>query len=253
MENRRRLHPMPVLRMAVRAATPPRDFAAALSAPSLNVIAELKKASPSRGVIRADFDAQSLAAVLASAGAAALSVLTEEEFFQGSLTNLRTARRVVTIPVLRKDFIVDPWQVWEARSADADSFLLIVAILADSQLAELLAAGRELGMEPLVEVHSREELQRALSAGARIIGVNNRDLRTFTVSLQTSLDLIREIPRDRIAVSESGLHAAADLARLRDAGFHAFLIGESLMQAPDPAAALRSLLQPMAGREAGNA
>jgi len=130
---------------------------------------------------------------------------------------------------------------------------LIVAILADSQLAELLAAGRELGMEPLVEVHSREELQRALSAGARIIGVNNRDLRTFTVSLQTSLDLIREIPRDRIAVSESGLHAAADLARLRDAGFHAFLIGESLMQAPDPAAALRSLLQPRAGREAGNA
>jgi len=253
MENRRRLHPMPVLRMAVRAATPPRDFAAALSAPSLNVIAELKKASPSRGVIRADFDAQSLAAVLASAGAAALSVLTEEEFFQGSLTNLRTARRVVTVPVLRKDFIVDPWQVWEARSADADSFLLIVAILADSQLAELLAAGRELGMEPLVEVHSREELQRALSAGARIIGVNNRDLRTFTVSLQTSLDLIREIPRDRIAVSESGLHAAADLARLRDAGFHAFLIGESLMQAPDPAAALRSLLQPRAGREAGNA
>jgi len=242
MENRRRLHPMPVLRMAVKQATPPRDFAAALRAPAINVIAELKKASPSRGVLRNDFDARSLGASLAAAGAAALSVLTEEEFFQGSLTNLRTARAAVGIPVLRKDFIFDPWQVWEARSVDADSFLLIVAILSDAQLRELLAAGRELGMEPLVEVHTREELDRALAAGARIVGVNNRDLRTFTVTLETSLNLIREIPRECIAVSESGLRTAADLARLRKAGFHAFLIGESLMQAPDPAAALAALL-----------
>jgi indole-3-glycerol phosphate synthase len=249
MENRRRLHPMPVLRMAVKQATPPRAFEAALRAPGLNVIAELKKASPSRGVIRAEFDAKTLGVALAGAGAAALSVLTEEEFFQGSLTNLRAARAAVSVPVLRKDFIFDPWQVWEARSVDADSFLLIVAILADAQLAELLAAGRELGMEPLVEVHSGDELQRALKAGARIVGVNNRDLRTLTVRVETSLELIREIPQECTAVSESGLRSASDLTRMRDAGFHAFLIGESLMQAPDPAAALRALVSPPAGAD----
>lgn len=242
MEKRRRLHPLPVLRMAVRQATPPRDFLAALRRPGLNVIAELKKASPSRGVLRSDFDAKTLGVGLAAAGAAALSVLTEEEFFQGSLANLRHTRAAVTVPVLRKDFLFDPWQIWEARSVDADSFLLIAAILSDGQLAELLAAGRELGMEPLVEVHTGEELQRALHAGARIIGVNNRDLRTFDVRLETSLDLIREIPRECVAVSESGLRTASDLARLRDAGFSAFLIGETLMQAPDPAATLRVFL-----------
>jgi indole-3-glycerol phosphate synthase len=242
MDKRRRLHPLPVLRMAVKQAGPPRDFFAALRRPGLNVIAELKKASPSRGVLRADFDPRALGARLASAGAVAISVLTEEEFFQGSLAHLRGARAVVSVPVLRKDFLFDPWQVWEARSVDADSFLLIAAILSDGQLADLLAAGRELGMEPLVEVHSREELHRVLRAGARIIGVNNRDLRTFDVRLDTSLELIREIPRECLAVSESGLCTASDLARLRDAGFSAFLVGESLMRAPDPAAALRALL-----------
>jgi indole-3-glycerol phosphate synthase len=242
MDKRRRLHPLPVLRMAEKQASPARDFVGALRRPGLNIIAELKKASPSRGVLRSDFDAKSLAATLASAGAAALSILTEEEFFQGSLANLRVARAAVEVPVLRKDFLFDPWQIWEARSVNADSFLLIAAILSDGQLSELLAAGRELGMEPLVEVHSREELQRVLRAGARIIGVNNRDLRTFDVRLETSHELIREIPRDCVAVSESGLRTAADLARLRDAGFSAFLIGESLMQAPDPAAALRALV-----------
>jgi indole-3-glycerol phosphate synthase len=242
MERRRRLHPLPVLRMAVQQALPPRDLFTALRRPGLNVIAELKKASPSRGVLRPNFDAKSLGVELAAAGAAALSVLTEEEFFQGSLTNLRVTRAAVTVPVLRKDFLFDPWQIWEARSVGADSFLLIAAILSDGQLSELLAAGRELGMEPLVEVHSREELQRVLRAGARILGVNNRDLRTFNVRLETSLELIHEIPGDCVAVSESGLRAASDLARLRDAGFSAFLIGESLMQAPDPAVALRALL-----------
>jgi len=255
MDKRRRLHPLPVLRMAVQQALPPRDFAAALRRPGLNVIAELKKASPSRGVLRSAFDAKTLGVSLAAAGAAALSVLTEEEFFQGSLTNLRVTRAAVSVSVLRKDFIFDPWQVWESRSVNADSFLLIVAILSDVQLAELLAVGRELGMEPLVEVHSPEELHRALSAGARIIGVNNRDLRTFGVRLETSFELIREIPPQCVAVSESGLRSAADLARLREAGFHAFLIGESLMQAPDPAAALRALLgpaQPSAQSEAAS-
>jgi len=245
MEKRQRLHPLPVLRMAVQRASPARDFAAALCRPGGNIIAELKKASPSRGVLRSDFDPKALGVSLAGAGAAALSVLTEEEFFQGSLTNLRVTRAAVAVPVLRKDFIFDPWQVWEARSVDADSFLLIAAILSGSQLAELLAAGRELGMEPLVEVHTRQELQVALTAGGRIIGLNNRDLRTFDVRLETSLEIIREIPPECIAVSESGLRSAADLARLRDAGFHAFLIGESLMRAPDPAAALRALLGPV--------
>jgi indole-3-glycerol phosphate synthase len=242
MEKRRRLHPLPVLKMAVQKAAPVRDFAAALSRAGLNVIAELKKASPSRGLLRPDFNARRLAESLAADGAAALSVLTEEEFFQGSLANLRAARGAVAIPALRKDFIFDPWQVWEARAADADSFLLIVAILSDAQLAELLDTGRELGMEPLVEVHTREELARAVAAGALIIGVNNRDLRTFDVRLETSLALIREIPRGCIAVSESGLRSHSDLLRLRAAGFQAFLIGESLMQAPDPGAALRALL-----------
>ncbi len=253
MDKRRRLHPLPVLRMAVQQASPPRDFAAALRRPGPNVIAELKKASPSRGVLRSDFDAKSLGISLAAAGAAALSVLTEEEFFQGSLTDLRLTRAAVSVPVLRKDFIFDPWQVWETRSVNADSFLLIAAILSDAQLAELLALGRELGMEPLVEVHSPEELQRALAAGARILGVNNRDLRTFDVRLETSLELIRQIPRECVAVSESGLRSATDLARLHQAGFHAFLIGESLMQAPDPAAALRKLLGPAPASAQGEA
>jgi len=239
---RQRLVPLPVLKMAVAKAAPPRDFAAAISGASLNVIAELKKASPSRGVIRADFDVTALAASLAAAGAAALSVLTEEDFFQGSLLNLKQARDASGIPALRKDFLFDPWQVWEARSVGADAFLLIAAILDDAQLAQLLALGRELGMEALVEVHSRAELDRALQAGARVLGVNNRDLKTFTVRLETSLELIASIPDDCIAVSESGLRSHADLQRLRAAGFDAFLIGEQLMQAPDPAAALREVL-----------
>jgi len=242
MDKRRRLHPLPVLRMAVEKASAPRDFAAALSKPGLNVIAELKKASPSRGVLRADFEPITLASGLAAAGAAALSVLTEEEFFQGALTNLKLARAAVAVPVLRKDFIFDPWQVWETRSVEGDSFLLIASILDDAQLAELLALGRELRMEPLVEVHSREELDRALRAGARILGVNNRDLRSFEVRLETSLELIGAIPEACIAVSESGLRARADLERLRDAGFDAFLIGESLMLARDPGQALGELL-----------
>ena len=242
MEKRRRLHPLPVLRMAVEKASPPRDFAAALTRPGLNVIAELKKASPSRGILRGDFQPVVLASALAQSGAAALSVLTEEEFFQGALTHLKVARAAVDVPVLRKDFIFDPWQVWEARSAEADSFLLIAAILEEAQLVELLGAGRELHMEPLVEVHSRDELGRVLRAGARIIGVNNRDLHTFEVRVQASLDLIGEIPDECIAVSESGLRTHDDVRRLGAAGFDAFLIGETLMQAADPGLALAEML-----------
>ncbi len=234
--------PLAVLKMAVRRAEPPRDFLGALARDGVNVIAELKKASPSRGVLRQQFDPVKLARGFDQAGAAALSVLTEEEHFQGSLEHLRTVHKDVKLPVLRKDFIVDAWQVWEARAAEADSFLLIVAVLGDAALRELIALGRELGMEPLVEVHTEEELSRAIDAGARIVGVNNRDLRTFEVRVETSLALVEKIPEEWIAVSESGLRTREDLARLRAAGFDAFLVGEHLMQAPEPEAALRELL-----------
>jgi indole-3-glycerol phosphate synthase len=233
--------PLPVLKMAVRKAEPPRDFAAALSRDGVNVIAELKKASPSRGVLREDFQPAPLAQGFERAGAVALSVLTEEEHFQGSLEYLRTVHKGVKLPVLRKDFIVDAWQVWEARAAEADSFLLIAAVLSDAALRELIALGRELGMEPLVEVHTADELARALAAGASIVGVNNRDLRSFEVRVETSLELAEAIPQECIAVSESGLRTSADLRRLRAAGFDAFLIGEHLMQRQDPAAALREI------------
>ena len=242
VDHRKKVLPETALKYGVKAATPLRDFAAALSRDGLNVIAELKPASPSRGVLREPFDAVALARTLEAAGAAALSILTEEEFFGGSLKNLRDARKSVALPVLRKDFIFDPWQVWEARANDADSFLLIVAVLGDSQLRDLIALGRELGMEPLVEVHTLAELDRALSADAHILGVNNRDLKTLTVRAETSFELIDQIPDHCIAVSESGLRTHDDLVRLRAAGFDAFLIGEHLMLAPDPAAALAYLL-----------
>jgi indole-3-glycerol phosphate synthase len=242
VDHRKKVLPLTVLKYGVKAATPLRDFPAALCRPGLNVIAELKPASPSRGVIRDPFDPVALATSLEAAGAAALSVLTEGEFFGGSLKNLRDGRKSVALPVLRKDFIFDPWQVWEARANDADSFLLIVAALYDAQLSELIAQGRELGMEPLVEVHTREELDRAIPAGAKIIGVNNRDLKTLEVRVPTSAELIKHIPEDCIAVSESGLRTNDDLEKLRSAGFDAFLIGEQLMQASDPAAALSALL-----------
>jgi indole-3-glycerol phosphate synthase len=242
VDHRKRVLPETALKYGVKAATPLRDFSAALCRDALNVLAELKPASPSRGVLRDPFDPVALAQSLESAGASALSVLTEGEFFRGSLKNLRDARKSVQLPVLRKDFIFDRWQVWETRANDADSFLLIVATLADAFLRDLIALGRELGMEPLVEVHTGEELDRALAAGARILGVNNRDLKTLTVRVETSFELIGRIPEDCLAISESGLRTHEDLTKLRAAGFDAFLIGEHLMLSPDPAAALAALL-----------
>jgi indole-3-glycerol phosphate synthase len=247
VEHRKRVLPETALKYGVKAAGLLRNFWASLERDSLNVIAELKPASPSRGVLRDLFDPVSLANSLESAGACALSILTESEFFRGSLKNLRDARTAIQIPVLRKDFIFDPWQVWETRANDADSFLLIVATIGDALLADLISLGRELGMEPLVEVHTSEDLDRALAAGARIIGVNNRDLKTLAVRPETSFELIDRIPDNCIAVSESGLRTHDDLAKLRAAGFDAFLIGTHLMLAPDPAAALGSLLCPSAG------
>ena len=244
--HRKRAVPEIALKMAVEKCAPPRDFPGALSRDAFNVIAELKKASPSLGRIRDDYAPAALAAELEAAGAAALSVLTEEDFFSGSLADLHIARKATTIPILRKDFIIDPWQVWETRAVGADSFLLIVAILSDEALRHLLALGRRLKMEPLVEVHSRDELTRAVAAGARIIGVNNRDLRDFKVRIETSLELVAEIPDGCIAVSESGLRTHDDISHLRLAGFEAFLIGELLMKHSDPAAQLRALLTPSA-------
>jgi len=239
---RRRIMPETVLRIAAGKADAPRDFAGALVRDEVNVIAEIKKASPSAGVLRREFEPVSLARAFEQSGAAALSVLTEEENFQGALAHLRDARAAVSLPVLRKDFIVDPWQVWEARAANADSFLLIAAALDDAALAGLLNLGRELGMEALVEVHTAEELERVLAAGARILGVNNRNLHTLEVRVETSLELAGMIPEDCVAVSESGLRSAEDLRKLSAAGFDAFLIGESLMREPDPGAALKRLI-----------
>jgi indole-3-glycerol phosphate synthase len=243
--HRKRVLPDVALKLAAKDLPPALDFATALSRPGYNVIAELKKGSPSRGIIRENYNPAALASLLEAAGAAALSVLTEEEFFFGSLADLKAVRKAVHIPLLRKDFIVDPWQVWETRAVGADAFLLIAALLDEGNLCDLLGLGRSLGMEPLVEVHSREELHRSIGAGARIIGVNNRDLRDFNVTLETSLTLVEEIPDECIAVSESGLKSRDDMSRLRDAGFDAFLIGEHLMKQADPAAELGALI----GRE----
>jgi indole-3-glycerol phosphate synthase len=246
VEHRKRVLPEAALKYGVKAATPLRDFSAALCRNGLNVLAELKPASPSRGVIREPFEPVELARSMEAAGACALSVLTEGEFFRGSLKNLRDARKAIQLPVLRKDFIFDAWQVWESRANDADSFLLIVAVLGDGLLRDLITLGREIGMEPLVEVHTAEELDRALAAGAQIIGVNNRDLRTLTVDITTSFEMIDHIPDDCIAVSESGIRTHGELQELQSAGFDAFLVGTRLMLSPDPGAALAALLAPPA-------
>lgn len=241
--HRKRVLPDVALKLAVEKKSPPvRDFPAALTQGGLNIIAELKKASPSRGLLCADYQPVKTALELEASGAAALSVLTEEDFFQGSLGDLKEVSKATKIPILRKDFIVDPWQVWEARAASADAFLLIVAILRDDELRELLALGRKLGMEALVEAHSRDELLRAVDAGATIVGINNRDLRTFEVRIETSLELGELIPEECVAVSESGIRSHTDLVRLRRAGFDAFLVGEQLMTAPDAGAGLSRLL-----------
>ncbi|MGB8771587.1 MAG: indole-3-glycerol phosphate synthase TrpC [Candidatus Korobacteraceae bacterium] len=206
------------------------------------VIAELKKASPSKGLIRADFPVARLAVELEEAGAAALSVLTDEQFFQGSLQNLQIASEATGLPCLRKDFIVDEFQLLEARAHRADAVLLIVAALTQAELANLHRRAGELQLDVLCEVHDGEELQRALDAGCETIGVNNRDLRTFRVDLNTSLQLAELMPPGVVKVAESGIETGDHIASLREAGFDAFLIGESLMRAPHPGDALRELM-----------
>jgi indole-3-glycerol phosphate synthase len=206
------------------------------------IIAELKKASPSKGLIRAEFRPAELARELEGAGAAALSVLTDEEYFQGSLGNLREASAAVAIPCLRKDFIVDEFQLLEARANAADAVLLIVAALSQEQLISLSASARSHGLDVLCEVHDRHELDRALEAPCDLIGVNTRDLRTFKVDQQTAIALADRFPGDVVRVAESGIHSAQDVSALRAVGYHAFLVGESLMRADHPGAALRQLI-----------
>ena len=223
-----------------------RGFRAALqeraSTQGIAVIAELKKASPSRGVIRSHFDVEQLAGELAQAGAAALSVLTEEQHFQGSLANLEIAARVSGLPCLRKDFIVDEFQIVEAKAFGADAILLIVAALNNDELRRFRDGARQHGLDVLCEVHDEDELRRAADIGFDLIGVNSRDLRTFEVDLGAALRLAQRIPTTALKVAESGIHSAEDVRRLRDAGFEALLIGESLMKAERPGEMLRELL-----------
>ncbi len=225
----------------------PRGFARALRAKAqaegVAVIAELKKASPSKGLIRAEFDAAVLGPMMEAGGAAVLSVLTDERFFQGSLENLRRASDAVTIPCLRKDFMVDEFQVLEARAHGADAILLIVAALTDAELRTLRESARSFGLDVLCEVHDADEVHRALALDCECVGVNSRDLRTFEVSLDRACELAEHLPTSAVKVAESGIHTAADMKQLRAAGYDAFLIGESLMRHADPGLALATLLQ----------
>jgi len=238
---------LPEAVIAAQAAAAPavRGFVEAIeqkiAARQAAVIAEIKKASPSKGLLRADFRPADIARSYEQGGAACLSVLTDIDFFQGADDYLQQARAACRLPVLRKDFMIDPWQVYEARALGADCILLIVAALDDENLGELAGLAQHLGMDVLVEVHDAAELERALGLNTALIGINNRNLRSFETRLETTLDLLGRIPADRIVVTESGIHAAADVARMRSAGVHTFLVGEAFMKAADPGAKLAEL------------
>jgi len=236
--------PLAELGRLAREQVPPLDFTSALRGKGVQLIAEVKKASPSRGVIRANFDPPEIARTYARNGASAISVLTESRYFQGSLEHLKSIREALgdrRLPLLRKDFIFDPYQVYESRASGADSLLLIVAILTPERLGELLALSHELGMSCLIEVHNEAELKIALNTPARVIGINNRDLNSFAVDLCTTQRLRPLVPPDRIVVSESGIKDRGDMAKLKEWGVDAALIGEALMAAPDIAAKMKEL------------
>jgi indole-3-glycerol phosphate synthase len=221
----------------------PRPFGRALVRPGgVALIAEVKKASPSAGVIRQDANPSAIGKMYEEAGASAVSVLTDEPFFGGTLADLSRVKKAVGLPILRKDFIIDPWQVYEARAYGADGLLLIVALLDDKTLRDLLALARKLGLEALVEVHTEEELTRAVQVGAGIIGINNRDLRTFHIDLETTIDLAPKMPAETIRVSESGIQSRADVLRLQQAGVNAVLVGTALMKAADVRAKITELI-----------
>jgi indole-3-glycerol phosphate synthase len=238
------LPPLVAAALLAACATPPRGFEAALRARAANgfaLIAEIKKASPSKGLIGADFHTADHAAAYEKGGAACLSVLTDRQYFQGSTDYLKQARASCDLPVLRKDFMVDPYQVYEARAMGADAILLIAACLDDAQMADLEATALALGLDVLVEVHDGAELELALRLKTPLVGINNRNLKTFEVSLQTTLDLQARVPADRLLVTESGILAPADVRLMRERGVHAFLVGEAFMRAADPGAALAGL------------
>lgn len=238
IDERNRTVDLRKLSRRVEDADPPRGFLASLyrkvNAGLPAVIAEIKKASPSRGILREDFDPAQIAASYERGGAAGLSVLTDVDFFKGADSYLQQARAACSLPVLRKDFIIDPYQVYEARALGADCVLLIVAALGDVRLRELLQLAAHLGMDTLVEVHDREELERALLMPAPLIGINNRDLRSFETSLEVTLGLLKLIPDDHLVVTESGIHARDDVALMRSRGVNAFLVGEAFMRATEP-------------------
>ncbi len=230
---------------AARAATPPRDFAGAMRprivAGRSAVIAEVKKASPSKGVLREQFDPAAIAASYERHGAACLSVLTDRQFFQGKLDDLKAARGACSLPVLRKDFMMDPYQIYEARAAGADCILLIVAALTAEKLHELEAVAIELGLSVLVEVHDGAELETALQLRSPLIGINNRNLRTFETTLETTIGLLPRVPGDRLVITESGILKPEDVTRMRNHQVHGYLVGEAFMRAPDPGAELERL------------
>ncbi len=243
--------PLADLKRMATDTPPPRDFAAALGSghsalriprSEIRLIAEVKKASPSKGLIRADFDPVWIAKTYEAAGASAISVLTDEKYFQGKLEYLTAVHQAVSIPCLRKDFTVDQYQVFEARAAHADAILLIAAALSKYEIADLLSQSNQLGMASLVEVHTEEELDTALEIGARIIGVNNRNLQTFETSLNMTISLAARVPGDKVLVSESGIATRADVEQLLAVGVDAILVGESLMRVPDPGVKVRELL-----------
>ena len=246
IEVRRKTRPLEDLMAALGDVPPPRDFLGALQAKReaglYGLIAEIKKASPSKGVIRADFDPSSLGLAYESGGAACLSVLTDQEFFQGADAYLEDARKAVSIPVLRKDFMLDPYQIYESRGIGADCVLLIIAALEDAQAVELEGIALELGMAVLIEVHNAEELERAKALSSPLIGINNRNLKTLEVDIQTTEVLAEKVDEGRMLVSESGLFTPEDLARMARAGASCFLVGESLMREQDVAAATKELL-----------
>jgi indole-3-glycerol phosphate synthase len=232
---------LPDVEAQARQASKVRDFVGALRAKRPAVIAEIKRASPSKGVLRADFDPAAIAKGYELGGAACMSVLTDREFFQGLPEHLTMARSACSLPALRKDFVVDPYQVFESRALGADCILLIAACLEGSQMRELERLAHGLDMAVLVEVHDAAELERALELKTPLIGVNNRNLRTFETRLETTLELLPRIPKDRIVITESGILGPADVARMREHGVHTFLVGEAFMRARDPGAALREL------------
>ncbi len=217
-------------------------FYSALIKPQVNIIAEIKKASPSKGIICENFNPTTIAKDYENGGASAISVLTEEDFFQGSLDILKAVRNAVRLPILRKDFIFDSYQVYEAALAGADAFLLIAAILEEKEIIELVELGKEFGLDALVEIHSEQELEKVLNSQVKIIGVNNRNLKNFTVDIDVSLQLAKRMPKDAIWISESGINNVVDITKLQEVGYHAFLIGEQLMRSQKPKEALQELL-----------